>query len=236
MPLTPKNPDRRRTKTEPAPAPTATEPSLLDRALDAVQGNESTTTSNPKLRLQGTAGINHGLNLPVFDPNQYFASNLFTDSSRLERTTKQKADQMVESIAEKRQTLRIAQENIGLDQDLVRTASDHRKLEGMAIDYASVLVQNQTKYLNYQIAGVNQQVSGVKLQTAQEKLTQESKTFAGVRSMTALIDAEWEQRRALKLSRISDLKQAVLTANAQMDQRLNQLSNEFNNDLNALPG
>lgn len=252
MPLDPPQPTRKRRsrrQTEPAPAPPPSVDVIPDAQFDftpAPNPDRTGSTSNPDrparidvpapTQLTSIGTISHGLNFPVFDANQYFASDLFSDSAPLQRTTKQEADRLVESIGEKRQTLRVAMENIAYNQDVVKAATSYRKLEGMAIDYATVLVNNQTKYVNYQTAGVNQQLANVKLQTAQEKLTQESKVLTGVRSMTELVDQEWEARRKLKLSRIADLKQLVLTANAEMERQVNQLSTDFTTDLNALPG
>lgn len=257
MPLDPPKPTRsRRSRRQTEPVPDLAPPNLdiLPNAqfdftpAPNPERSTSTSTATPNrpaparidvpapTQLTGLGNISHGLNFPVFDANQYFASDLFTDSAPLQRTTKQEADRLVGSIGEKRQTLRVAMENIAYNQDVVKAATSYRKLEGMAIDYASVLVNNQTKYLNYQTAGVNQQLANVKLQTAQEKLTQEGKVLTGVRSMSDLIDQEWEARRNVKLSRIADLKQLVLSANAEMEKQVNQLSSDFNADLNALPG
>lgn len=256
MPLDPPQPTRKRRsrrQTEPVPDPTPNPgfdiiPNAQFDFTPAPNPDRSTSTptSTPDrparidvpapTQLTGLGAIHHGLNFPVFDANQYFASDLLTDSAPLQRTTKQEADRLVESIGEKRQTLRVAMENIAYNQDVVKAATSYRKLEGMAIDYASVLVNNQTKYIHYQTAGVNQQLANVKLQTAQEKLTQEGKVLSGVRAMSDLIDQEWEARRNVKLSRIADLKQLVLSANAEMEKQVNQLSSDFNADLNALPG
>jgi hypothetical protein len=117
--------------------------------------------------------VEHGLAYPEFSPNDYFAGDLFADSSKLSRTTKGDADAAVAAIEEKRQTVRIVKANIGLNSDLVQVGNDFQKFIGNVIDYSTTKVNNQTKYINFQTAGVNQQVAGVKLSQALEKLTQE---------------------------------------------------------------
>ena len=55
--------------------------------------------------------------ISAFDPAQYTATNLFSDSSTLPRTTKAEADKAVQSISEKRETLRLIGSNLQLNTD-----------------------------------------------------------------------------------------------------------------------
>jgi hypothetical protein len=172
--------------------------------------------------------------LPSFDPNQYFAQNLFTDSSQLPRTTKEQADRSLEAIEERRQTAKIVTANLGLNQDIVRAATEGQKLQGLVIDFARTRVENQTKFINYQTAGVKQQIASAKFDVAQQQLQQEEHTLQGMRSLTPLVYEEWQQRLSLKRSKIADLKTAALRASAAMDERLSAMSGEFQQEINAL--
>jgi hypothetical protein len=115
--------------------------------------------TNTAQSFTGLSQVNNTLTFPKFDPNSCFAPDLFTDSSPLTRTTKEQADEMVQSIEEKRQTIRVATANIQLNQDVVRAGNEYLKLEGLAIDYATTGVNNETKFVNYQVAGVNKEIA-----------------------------------------------------------------------------
>jgi hypothetical protein len=174
------------------------------------------------------------LTFPKFDSNAYFAADLFTDSSPLNRTTKEQADEMVQSIEEKRQTVRVATANIQLNQDVVRAGNEYLKLEGLAIDYATTGVNNETKFVNYQVAGVNKEIALNKFDQAAERLTQGQLTLAGMQSVTPLISQEWEARKSLKLSQIISLKIEATKAKEALEPKMMQLSQNFRQELEEL--
>lgn len=177
--------------------------------------------------------VGNTLKFPTFDPNQYFSTDLFTDSSPLARTTKEDADAMVQSIEEKRQTVRVATANIQLNQDVVKAGNEYQKLEGLAIDYATTGVNNQTKFVSYQLAGVNKEIAINKFDQANERLTQGERVLNGMRSITPLIDSEWQQRKSLKESQINSLKILAVQAKQALEPAITQLSQEFKQELES---
>ncbi len=204
-------------------------------ASTAVASNGSTsTTPKQSQTYTGISQVNHGLSLPSFDVNSYFAGDLFSDSSPLPRTTKEKADEMIASIEEKRQTIKVVTANIGLNQDVVRAGNEYLKLEGLAIDYATTGVNNETKYIGYQTAEVNRDIAINRFDQAQERLVQGQKTLAGMQSITPLIDEEWEARKSLKQSQISSLKIEATKAKEALEPKLLQLSQNFRQELEDL--
>lgn len=238
MPLNPKSPAKtssRKTtpKTEPAPVsiPETQRPSNTPSPTMPTVKSISDRTATPLMDL---SGVSHGLTFPAFEPNQFFATNLFTDSSPLPRTTKAEADRMVQSIEEKRQSLRVAMANLGLNQDVVKTGTEYRKLQGLAVDYAKVGMNNGTKYVQYMAAGVDQMVAHVKHDQAVERLNQEEHVLGGMKGITPLIPVEWSAKRELKLSRIQDLKTMVLGANVKMTEQIGTLGANFEADLQSL--
>jgi hypothetical protein len=190
--------------------------------------------TNTAQSFTGLSQVNNTLTFPKFDPNSYFAPDLFTDSSPLNRTTKEQADEMVQSIEEKRQTVRVATANIQLNQDVVRAGNEYLKLEGLAIDYATTGVNNETKFVNYQVAGVNKEIALNKFDQAAERLTQGQLTLAGMQSVTPLISQEWEARKSLKLSQISSLKIEATKAKEALEPKMMQLSQNFRQELEEL--
>jgi hypothetical protein len=197
---------------------------IVDSPKDLTESNQSTVTHFDPSTL---INLNHGLNITEFDPNNHFASNLFADSSTLERTKKKDADSLVDSIEEKRQTLRIAKANIALNSDVVTIGKDYQKLVGNIIDFSTTRINNQTKFVGYQSASVNQEVAYVKLSQVQEKLTQEGVVLNGMKELTPLIVEEWVQRKALKVSKIADLKGAVHLANSKLDAQLQNVTDSI---------
>lgn len=207
---------------------------------DTPSSGTSTNTTRPALitntaqSFTGLSQVNNTLTFAKFDPNSYFATDLFSDSSPLTRTTKEQADEMVQSIEEKRQTVRVATANIQLNQDVVKAGNEYLKLEGLAIDYATTGVNNETKFVNYQVAGVNKEIALNKLDQASERLTQGQLTLAGMQSITPLITQEWEARKSLKLSQISSLKIEATKAKEALEPKMMQLSQNFRQELEEL--
>ncbi len=195
---------------------------------------KSALTTKTAQSFTGLSQVNNTLTFPKFDPNAYFATDLFKDTSKLERTTKETADELVQSIEEKRQTVRVAVANIQLNQDVVKAGNEYLKLEGLAIDYATTGVNNETKFVNYQVAGVNKEIALNKFDQANERLTQGHLTLAGMQSLTPLIGQEWEQRRNLKLSQISSLKIEATKAKEALEPKMLQLSQNFRQELEEL--
>jgi hypothetical protein len=213
------------------------DPLAIASSLVAPSSSTSTpTTSNgatPKkaLAYTGLSQVPHGLSFSSFNPDNYFAKDLFTNSSPLNETEKEEADRAVESIEKKRQTLRIVGANIALNTDVVKVANDYRKFEGFVLDYATTGVNNEIKFINYQTAEVNRDIATNRFDQAQERLTQGQRVLAGMQSITPLIDQEWEQRRSLKQSQIHSLKVAAVQAREALEPKLMQLSQNFREEL-----
>ncbi len=225
------------TPLEIADTPSDSSLAVTDTPISGASANTSTRAALPTNSAQSFTGlsqVNNTLTFPKFDPNSYFAPDLFTDSSPLTRTTKEAADEMVQSIEEKRQTVRVATANIQLNQDIVKAGNEYLKLEGLAIDYATTGVNNETKFVNYQVAGVNKEIALNKFDQANERLTQGQLTLAGMQSITPLISQEWDARKSLKLSQISSLKIEATKAKEALEPKMMQLSQNFRQELEEL--
>jgi hypothetical protein len=228
------------TPVEVVDTPSNSSVAVADTPTPGTPTSPTTPTGRPALATNtaqsftGLSQVNNTLTFPKFDPNSYFAADLFTDSSPLNRTTKEQADEMVQSIEEKRQTVRVATANIQLNQDVVRAGNEYLKLEGLAIDYATTGVNNETKFVNYQVAGVNKEIALNKFDQASERLTQGQLTLVGMQSVTPLISQEWEARKSLKLSQISSLKIEATKAKEALEPKMMQLSQNFRQELEEL--
>jgi hypothetical protein len=212
--------------------PTPSQPLVTQTTV--TQPNLVTITRPKATAFTGLSQVPHGLAFSSFDPNSYFAKDLFSDSSPLSRTTKADADEIVQSIEEKRQTVRIAIANIGLNQDVVRAGNEYQKLEGLAIDYATTSVNNESKFIGYQTAEVNRDIAYNRYDQAGERLAQGQTTLNGMRSITPLIEQEWDERKNLKLSQIKSLKIEATKAKEALEPKLMQLSQNFRTELEEM--
>lgn len=172
-------------------------------------GKNGTTPSIAASKAQSYTGLNQiqgSLKIPEFKPDNYLAADLFSDSSNLPRTSKEKADEIVQAVEEKRHTMRIVTANLQLNQDVVKAGNEYQKLEGLAIDYATNRVKNETKFINYQTAEVGRDIAINKYDQELEKLRQGEVTLNGMRQMTEALQREWDARVEEKNSKISTLK------------------------------
>lgn len=220
----------------PPPPETALAPSQTTStlALPSQTTNQQTSTTSQStakpLKYTGIQQIEHGLSFSTFDPNSYFPSDVFNDTSALTTATKEDADKAVHSIEGKRQRMRIVLANQGLMQDIIKGGMEERKIEGLAIDYDALKINNETKFINWQVAGLNRDIASNKWEQTKEKLLQGEKTLAGMRTITPLIDEEWLARKALKQSSINDLKTKALRGSSAMDAKLQQVIDVISNN------
>lgn len=211
-----------------------TPPTDSTSPVSAITPNQNQRSVTIAQNYTGLSQVGNRLVFPKFDPNTYFATDLFKDTSALERTTKENADELVQSIEEKRQTVRVAVANIQLNQDVVKAGNEYLKLEGLAIDYATTGINNETKFVNYQVAGSNKNIALNKFDQTNERLVQGQATLTGMRSLTPLISDEWQARKSLKLSQISSLKIEATKAKEALEPKMTQLSQNFKQELEDL--
>jgi hypothetical protein len=227
-------------KTKGSPPKEKVDPLAIATSLVAPSNQTSSTTasnsrtSTKALAYTGLSQVQHGLNVPSFDVNTYFAQDLFSNSSSLQESEKEDVDKVVESIEKKRQTLRIVGANLALNTDVVRIGTDYRKFEGAVLDYAIAGVNNEIKFVNYQTTRVNLDTAHNRYDQSQERLIQGERVLVGMQSITPLIDKEWDARRSLKQSQIKSIEVAAIQAREALEPKLMQLSQNFREELAEL--
>ena len=154
--------------------------------------------------------------ISAFDPAQYTATNLFSDSSTLPRTTKAEADKAVQSISEKRETLRLIGSNLQLNTDAYKVGSLSEKMNQANITYQSDGINTQAKMVGFEVAGVNLQIAQSKLGQTQEKLNHQNIELSGLQSETPLRQRYWEAKLSLIESRISQVELAKFTLDSKI--------------------
>ncbi|MBW4457412.1 MAG: hypothetical protein KME55_34795 [Nostoc indistinguendum CM1-VF10] len=157
-----------------------------------------------------------GLSLPVFEPQQFMAGDLFADSSTLPRTSKLEADTIVESIEEKRQTLRVVGANLDLNSDVLKTGVKSEKMTQSAIDYGSAIVNTDSKLTQFETAQVQYEIGLTKLDQTREKLSHEQVTLEGFRNETDQRRRFWYEKYNLGESRIKQVQLAKYQLDAKI--------------------
>ncbi|MBD2303037.1 hypothetical protein [Nostoc sp. FACHB-190] len=157
-----------------------------------------------------------GLSLTIFEPQNFLAGDLFIDSSTLPRTSKLEADAIVESIEEKRQTLRVVGANLDLNTDVLKTGVKSEKMTQAAIDYGVAKVNTDTKLTQFETAKVQYEIGLTKLDQTHEKLFHEQVTLEGLRNETDQRKRFWQEKYALGESRIKQVQLAKYQLDAKI--------------------
>ncbi|AFZ61437.1 hypothetical protein H6G54_28495 [Anabaena cylindrica FACHB-243] len=158
----------------------------------------------------------------VFNPSDYLASNLFADSSTLPRTTKVDADKQIQSISEKRETLRLVGANLQLNTDVYKTGSLSEKMSQASITWSTDRIGTDTKLVGLETAKVTHQIAEVKLGQTQEKLTHAGIELTGLQGETPLRQAFWVAKLSLIESRIAQVELAKF----QLDAKIGAIESE----------
>ncbi|MGM3308906.1 hypothetical protein ACSQ6I_23495 [Anabaena sp. WFMT] len=158
----------------------------------------------------------------VFNPSDYLASNLFADTSTLPRTTKVDADKQIQSISEKRETLRLVGANLQLNTDVYKTGSLSEKMSQSNITWQTDRIGTDTKLVGLETAKVTHQIAEVKLGQTQEKLTHAGIELTGLQGETPLRQAFWVAKLSLIESRISQVELAKF----QLDAKIGAIESE----------
>jgi hypothetical protein len=161
-------------------------------------------------------GNNSTQAISTFNPSDYVASNLFSDSSTLPQTSKSDADKAIQSISEKRETLRLIGANLQLNTDAYKVGSLNEKMTQAAITYQIDGINSQSKMVGLDAANVNLQIAQSKLNQTQEKLNHQNIELAGLQSETPLRQRYWEAKLSLIESRISQVELAKFTLDSKI--------------------
>lgn len=193
-------------------------------------GGSNSTLAKTDLTAQRYTGIqqiNHGLNVSTFDANNYLPSDLFSASSSLESRTKAEVDPIVDQIEGQIQFLRIPEANLRLTKEIVKLDNTSRQIEGLLIDRQTTLVNNGTKYINFQSALTDQSIADTKYLQRLEALNQEQSTLSGMRLLTPLIGEYYQAQKDLKETKIRAIQQGANYASQKLDEQLRQMASEF---------
>ncbi|MFM6134685.1 MAG: hypothetical protein ACKPCP_11045, partial [Sphaerospermopsis kisseleviana] len=158
----------------------------------------------------------------TFNPSDYTASDLFKDSSSLPRTAKKDADQVIQSISEKRETLRLIGANLQLNTEAFKVGSLAEKMNQAGLNYQTEGINTQAKMIDFQKAGVSLQIAESKLGQTQEKLEHQNIELQGLKLETPLRQQYWKAKLSLIESRV----QQVELAKFQLDAKIGAIESE----------
>jgi hypothetical protein len=151
-----------------------------------------------------------------FIPSEYIANDLFSDSSNLPKISKSDADKAIQSISEKRETLRLIGANLQLNTDAYKVGSLNEKMTQAAITYQIDGINSQSKMAALEGANINLQIAQSKLSQTQEKLNHQNIELTGLQAETPLRQRYWEAKLSLIESRISQVELAKFTLDSKI--------------------
>jgi len=158
----------------------------------------------------------NNLNLPTFEPENYLAPNLFTDSSPLPPTSKVEADKALQSIQQKRETLRVIGGNLQLNTDALKMGALSEKMSQAGIDYQSAKIGTEIKMVGFESQRVNLALASSKLSQISERLNHENVTLEGLQRETDQRRRFWEEKYQLGESRITQVQLAKYQLDAKI--------------------
>ncbi len=188
----------------------------VTNAVNNVAESVGSYTANVPNRTRTTLNEYGGLSIVEFKPQEFLAPDLFTDSSSLQRTTQADADAMVNSIEEKRQTVRVATANLALNTDILKAGVASENMVQTAIDYGIAKVNTETKLVQYDTANVLYDTAVVKLHQAGEKLVHEQVALEGLKNETDQRRRFWNEKYQLGESRIKQVQLAKFKLDAKI--------------------
>lgn len=156
------------------------------------------------------------ISIPSFDPASYLAGDLLSDSSNLPRMASKDADNLINAIGEKRQSLRVIGENLRLNADAFKVGSLAEKMNQARLIYQADGIDSQSKMVGLELANSRLEIAGSKLNQSNEKLAHQNIELEGLRRETPLREAYWTAKLALIESRIMQVENAKFSLDAKI--------------------
>lgn len=156
------------------------------------------------------------ISIPSFDPASYIAGDLLSDSSSLPRMAAKDADNLINAIGEKRQSLRVIGENLKLNADAFKVGSLNEKMNQARLVYQADAIDSQSKMVGIELANSRLNIANSKLNQSNEKLNHQNIELDGLKAETPLRQAYWTAKLALIESRIMQVENAKFTLDAKI--------------------
>lgn len=190
---------KRKTRKSPKPldnsAPLTTTPAQTG-AMTPVEPTQGAAIAYAR-DAQARFGQPTDLRLP--DSGQYIPSDYTTDSSSLQRTTDGEAEEALQGIREKKNTVAVITENLQLANSLMKT----KPIIGQTLQTVAKGATEFEKVTSELLRHEQALESGA---TEQVKLVQKRAEREGLESLTGLIQARFEAERAKAQARITRIE------------------------------
>lgn len=156
------------------------------------------------------------ISIPSFDPASYIAGDLLSDSSSLPRMAAKDADNLINAIGEKRQSLRVIGENLRLNADAFKVGSLAEKMNQARLIYQADAIDSQSKMVGIELANSRLAIANSKLNQSNEKLNHQNIELEGLKAETPQRQAYWTAKLALIESRIMQVENAKFSLDAKI--------------------
>ena len=167
----------------------------LNHAVQSLSNGVNTT----KATIGNVAGgylspdsIAHGVPLAKFDLISAMGTDLFSSESSIQEMGVVEATQHRTRIARQANSLDVGIAKTQRDRKAVKLATELRLLQGDAIDYHTIGINNSTKVVRNQSADRDYHIETSRLEEKDELLTQQRIKTNGTQALTPLIAEHWQ--------------------------------------------
>lgn len=200
--------------------PKPTTKTKLEAAQESLKAAAHPVSTVPEtIKINPTFGDNTSHTATVFNPSDYLSTDLFTDSSTLPKTPKIEADKQIQSISEKRETLRLVSANLQLNTDVYKAGSLSEKMSQANVTWQTDRIGTDTKLVGLESAKILYQTATVKLAQTGQKLEHENVTLDGLTLETEQRKRFWGAKFELAETRIRGIQLAVYS----LDQKIGSI-------------
>ncbi len=146
----------------------------------------------------------------MFEPNNYLASDLFKDSTSVPQTSRSSTDKQLHAISEKMNSLKIATQQLKLNQEIYKVGSEFQKQLQSQKLYESSEVETEISQIQLNQTLVKREIATSKLNQIELQLNRSNLELKYYETETELGSKFWDEKLKLIESRIELVKSSQL--------------------------
>ncbi len=146
----------------------------------------------------------------MFEPNNYLASDLFKDSTSVPQTSRSSTDKQLHAISEKMNSLKIATQQLKLNQEIYKVGSEFQKQLQSQKLYESSEVETEISQIQLNQTLVKREIATSKLNQIELQLNRSNLELKYYETETELGSKFWDEKLKLVESRIELIKSSQL--------------------------
>ena len=153
----------------------------------------------------------------MFEPNNYLASDLFKDSSSIPQTSRSVTDKQLHAISEKMNSLKIATQQLKLNQEVFKVGSEFQKQLQSQKLYETSEVETEISQIQLNQTLVKRDLASSKLNQIELQLNRSNLELKYYENETELGSRFWDEKLKLIESRIELVKSSQLQISSKIE-------------------